>query len=56
MRKFFILIFASAALWAIDMYAFNGRYSQIVWQDAQSQGQQLKSMMDGLLDKAMSGR
>ena len=56
MRNFFIFIFAIGAFWAFDVYAFDGRYSQAVWQEAQSQGRQFRYNVDRLLDKAMSGR
>jgi hypothetical protein len=42
MRSFFGLILAIGALWALDVYAFDGHYSRAIWQEAQSQGQQFE--------------
>jgi hypothetical protein len=51
MRSFFILILAIGAFWAIDVYAFHGRYSQAIWQEAQSQGQQFNYAVQRFLRK-----
>ena len=56
MRNVFIFVFSVVALWAIDAYAFNGRYSQIVWQEINYQGHQFRNNVDRMLNNAVSGR
>jgi hypothetical protein len=55
MRGFFLLVLVVGALWAVDEYAFDGRYSQAAWLEAQSQGQQLRYNVRNWLNKAMAG-
>ena len=55
MRGLFFLILIVGAFWILDMYAFNGRYSQAAWAEARSQGQQLQYEVRRLLDKTGLG-
>jgi hypothetical protein len=56
MRSFFVLILAIGALWAIDVFAFHGRYSQFIWQQAKFQGRQFEYQVNRTLDRFMPGR
>jgi hypothetical protein len=42
MRSFLILIVLIGMLWAIDVFAFGGRYNTAVWQGANYQGQKVR--------------
>ena len=55
MRGFLLLILVVGVFWALDMYAFDGRYSQAARREAQSQGQQFQYEVRQWLNKAMSG-
>ena len=50
MRSLLVLA-AIGALWAIDVSAFNARYSSAVWQDVNSRGQQLNYEIQRRLKK-----
>jgi hypothetical protein len=41
MRAFLVWIVITSALWALDMLAFGGYYSQAAWQEAKIQAQTL---------------
>jgi len=43
MRQFVILIVLLGVLWAVDIAAFEGRYSAEVWQEARHIGQKFSS-------------
>jgi len=42
MRSFLILIVLIGSLWAIDTFAFGGRYGTAVWQEAYYQGRTVR--------------
>jgi hypothetical protein len=41
MSNFLILIVLIGMLWAVDVFAFGGRYSTAVWQEGNYQAKQL---------------
>ena len=51
-RCFVALVAVISALWAIDVLAFNGRYSQAFWLQAYYQGQQFNYAVKRWLDHA----
>jgi len=51
MRGFVILI-AIGALWAVDRFAFESRYSDAIWREAKYQGQLFNYEVEHWLDKA----
>ena len=50
MRSFLILIIVIGSLWAIDTFAFGGRYRMAVWQEAYYQGQTVRNGIRNWLD------
>jgi hypothetical protein len=52
MRTLLTLIAAMGLLWAIDVAAFDGRYSRAVWQDVNYQGQQFNYEVQRWIKKA----
>jgi hypothetical protein len=56
MRGFIILAIVVCILWALDAYAFNGRYSQAVWKDASDQGQIFSDGIQNWLKQALPYR
>ena len=53
MRAFLVsTVVILGTLWAIDTLAFEGRYTQAVWQEAKFQGQQLNSQIRYTFRKA----
>jgi hypothetical protein len=56
MRGYVILtISIIGALWALDAYKFDGRYSQDLLQQANDQGRNFSDGVQHWLNKAMSG-
>ena len=51
MRSFLILIVLIGTLWAIDVFAFGGRYSKAVWQEANYQGETVRYGIRDWLNK-----
>jgi hypothetical protein len=51
MRGFVALAIVVGVLWALDLYAFQGRYSQAAWQAANYQGQKLSDQVQYHLRK-----
>ena len=41
------------ALWFLDVYAFNGRYSEAIWQDASAQGQRFSDQIQRWLNNGL---
>jgi hypothetical protein len=51
MRSFLILIVLVGTLWAIDVFAFGGRYRTAVWQEGNYQGQTVRYVIRDWLKK-----
>jgi hypothetical protein len=51
MRGFVALAIVVGALWALDLYAFHGRYSQAAWQETNYQGQKFSYQVQYHLKK-----
>jgi hypothetical protein len=51
MRGFVALVIVAGVLWALDLYAFQGRYSRAAWQEANYQGQKLSDQVQYHLKK-----
>jgi hypothetical protein len=57
MRPLIILtVFASGAVWAFDKYEYDGRNVVAAWTQAQAQGKNFRSGVQGMINNAMSGR
>jgi hypothetical protein len=57
MRDYAILTIAIlGALWAVDLYKFDGRNSAEIWQRTTDAGQDFSRAVQGAVDRAMSGR
>jgi hypothetical protein len=57
MRPLIILtVFASGAVWAFDKYEYDGRNVEAAWTQAQAQGKNFRSGVQGMINNAMSGR
>ena len=52
MRGFLILLAAIGCPWAVDVFAFDGRYSEAVLQEANFQSQRLYYEVERWLKKA----
>jgi hypothetical protein len=51
MRAFLFVVALIAAAWALDVTAFDGRYSRAAWQEARDRGRQLNSDIAHFLKK-----
>jgi hypothetical protein len=55
MRQLWTVLIVTCAAWAVDVLAFDGRYSRTIWQQAAYHGQQFGSDVKRWLDRGISG-
>jgi hypothetical protein len=57
MRDYMILtVVVLGALWAFDLYKFDGRYTADIWQQTTDAGRDFSRAVHDAVDRAMSGR
>jgi nitrate reductase NapE component len=52
MRGFLLVGILLGALWAVDSFAFDGRYGRAVWAAAKVQGSKIRSEVNDFLKRA----
>ena len=51
MQRFLFLAVVIGALWALDTYAFQGRYSRALWEEANHQVQMFNNGVQSFVNK-----